>query len=127
MKNLMKQLSRFVIIGLCATGADFLVYTLSHPYLTTALAKALSFITGTCVAFLGNKQFTFSSAPHTRSGLYKFFFLYLCSLWVNVGVNELCLYSVPSPKWIGFVIATATSMVINFLGQKFWVFKEKTL
>jgi putative flippase GtrA len=79
--------------------------------------------------------------------LAQFVLLYAASMFMNVGVNSLTLDLLPNTeilihlkgvgkdlkslfamkmdKFAAFFIATAVSSVFNFLGQKYWVFKEK--
>ena len=54
----------------------------------------------------------------------KYCILYACSALINAGTNHLAL-KVFGIKLLAFLIATGVSTVINFLGQKFFVFRKK--
>ena len=43
----------------------------------------------------------------------------------NVAVNHISLIYISELMVIGFILATATSTILNFIGMKFWVFSKK--
>ncbi len=118
-----KQILRFIGTGIVAVAVDLLVYLLLKENFGYSLSKGFSFFTGTIVAYLLNKFWTFEEKKYSTVQLLKFFFLYGITLGVNVVVNNLVLdmfYSVI----FAFLCATGTSTILNFIGQKFWVFKK---
>jgi putative flippase GtrA len=133
MSETRKQLARFVAVGLLATLADATVYAaLLFQVLPdqTTLSKGLAFVVGTTVSFVLNKLWTFESKERDGREAAAFVSLYTASLGLNVGVNHVVLLSMEAlglplgiARPIGFLSATTTSMVVNFLGQKFWVFR----
>ena len=101
-----------------------------------------------------NKFWTFKQPLHSKREISAFFALYTFSMLVNTSVNSVCLQLIPkwthqwamanpsvegvtagvllpllahprSIKLMAFVLATGTSTIINFIGQKFWVFELK--
>jgi putative flippase GtrA len=65
----------------------------------------------------------------------KFVLLYAMSLVLNVALNSSFLFILkeysyifdfPFKYFIAFIGATGFSSIFNFLGQKFWVFADKT-
>lgn len=123
MSNLKKQIPRFIVAGCSAVGTDALVYAVLLNFISHSLAKAISFLSGTIVAFIINKYWTFEKPVRSHSEVYKFILLYSTTLLVNVGVNQLLLIILPELVVFAFLAATGTSMVLNFIGQKWWVFK----
>lgn len=138
-----RQVRWFVVAGACATGADALVYfALVHSgALGHDGAKALSFLVGTLGAYVINKFRTFRSPGRSALEALRFFLLYGTALGVNVGVNHgaLALFRLawlpdaapggPFPAWAtvpAFLAATACSTVLNFFGQKYWVFRARS-
>jgi putative flippase GtrA len=119
-----RELGAFLVFGCTAVAIDFITYTLLLYFLPHSPAKALSFLAGTLVSYTGNKIWTFQSTSKVRHDLVPFYTLYLCSLAVNVAINKAVL--IVEPTWIvpAFLAATGTSTVINFSGQKWWVFKK---
>ncbi|MEW9501056.1 GtrA family protein [Jeotgalibacillus marinus] len=118
------QIKRFMIAGFSAVTMDTLVYFLLVQLYSPSLSKVLSFLCGTLVAYLLNKFWTFKKNSHSLSEVLKFIILYTSTLVVNVSVNALCLIYISSAKPIAFVIATGASTILNFTGQKWWVFKK---
>ena len=123
MEKLKKELSRFLVAGFSAVGTDLLAYWILLHFFTHSFAKAISFICGTLVAFLINKYWTFEKKEHTYIEIVKFAFLYLVTLGINVGVNQLALVILPGYVALAFLAATGASTILNFIGQKWWVFK----
>tara|TARA_E500000178_G_scaffold356622_1_gene436179 strand:- start:736 stop:1104 length:369 start_codon:yes stop_codon:yes gene_type:complete len=116
------ELSRFVVSGILAITVDLLVYYILSNYLSYDLAKAISFICGTIAAFIANKYFTFRKYKKSNKEIWQFALLYLSTLTINVVINSLVL-DVSQIVILGFLVATACSAILNFLGQKFWVFR----
>ena len=116
------ELSRFVISGILAVTVDLLVYYTLANYLNYDLAKALSFICGTTVAFIANKYFTFKKYKKRNKEIWQFALLYLSTLTINVVINRLIL-DISQIVFLGFLVATACSAILNYLGLKLWVFK----
>lgn len=130
--QLKKQLQGYIISGVLATGTDFICYNLLTLFTVHfSLVKAFTFLLGTVVAYFYNKIITFAHNENGVTHIFKFFFLYCMSMLLNVGVNQNILWLtnyIANPTFIkktsAFMMATLISMVINFIGQKFWVFKK---
>ena len=125
---LLTQLRRFLGTGLLAVGVDALSYAvLVRLGVPTALAKICSFILGSIVAYVLNKNFTFQAKDQPWTTILPFVALYSSTLIANAAVNSWVLDLVPGrPKLIAFAAATLTSTVLNFLGQRFWVFRSRS-
>lgn len=142
MSPLKKQLVKFTLIGILAVIVDLICYyillnILPEKLLSTisneAFAKTLSFICGMTVTYTFNKLWTWKTKDRSKKRVVKFALLYGSSLLINVGVNSLLLFmlhenktliDLPYKYFIAFIGATGTSAVVNFIGQKFWVFKS---
>ena len=119
-----QELLRFLITGILAVGTDFSSYYLLMDLMPIDMAKGTSFILGSIVAFILNKMWTFESNAQTAPALLQFSLLYTTTFFANVLVNHLTLAWIVNIHLIGFLFATATSTVLNFIGMKFWVFKS---
>lgn len=127
------QLLRFLVSGSSAVATDTTVYWLCLPLVPPSGAKAVSFISGTLVAYILNKFWTFKVHHRSTSEIVRFGGLYLSTLGINVLVNRVILNCLPallpgaSDKhfMIAFFCATGTSTVLNYFGQRFWVFRKK--
>lgn len=122
MNKLKKELKRFLIAGSSAVGTDFVAYFAMLNFLYHDIAKILSFIMGTIVAFVVNKYWTFERYEKNYKQIFQFTILYSITLFVNVMVNRLIL-DFAEFTFLAFLIATGASTILNFVGQKWWVFK----
>lgn len=136
MNKTKNELMKFIISGCCAVATDMLGYYLLSLFLPLSASKAASFLAGTAVAYFMNKYYTFVRKEKSLKEVRNFIFLYMFSLAANVLVNKISLLLCPvifanvpmmnnfkTIKLFSFFAATGTSTVINFIGQKFWVFK----
>jgi putative flippase GtrA len=118
-----KEILRFLVGGGSAVMVDAVVYALLKQMMDLSLAKAVSYVTGAAVGFVINKLWTFESKSFKWEEIYKYVILYACSAIVNTIVNKI-IFAIFSSVILAFLCATATSTIINFLGQKFMVFNK---
>lgn len=130
------QIQSFVIIGILATLLDFGLYWWWHHYLTFSVAKTLSFLSGSLFVYLANKFFTFKQKKHSSKEIFKFAFLYFSTMLINVMANSGSIWLAKRlfpalwqhfPQLIiifAFLLATGLSTLLNFSGQKCWVFNK---
>lgn len=132
--GLFSQLVRFVAIGSACAVVDSGIYAflLSMGWLVV-LAKTIAFVAGTSASYVINRKFTFSGAStgNARAKMGAFALVYIVTLGINVGVNQLLLMSlsgfVPSDQlryaacWI---IAQGVSTLINFGMLKWVIFRD---
>ncbi|NQV78879.1 MAG: GtrA family protein [Lutibacter sp.] len=121
MSKIKKELKRFLVAGLSAVGTDLCTYYFFLNVLPNDVAKAISFLLGTIVAFVMNKYWTFEKKKKSYSEIIRFAVLYSVTLGTNVLSNKLVLENTDI-LIIAFIIATGISTILNFIGQKFWVF-----
>lgn len=122
MNKLGKELRRFILAGLSAVATDLSLYYIMLNFLDHDVAKAISFLLGTVVAFFINKYWTFEKHVKSYRELVQFGILYTVTLGLNVMTNRYIL-DITEIILLAFLLATGVSTVCNFLGQKFWVFK----
>lgn len=122
MKRSKKELKRFLIAGSCAVLTDFITYYYMLNFLSHNISKTISFLLGTVVAFIINKYWTFENKKKNFTQIIQFLFLYTSTLTINVIANSFIL-NITGLVLLSFVIATGVSTVLNFIGQKWWVFK----
>lgn len=141
--ELKKQVIKFGLIGFLAVFVDLGVYyvllnsfpdSLRDAIYPEAVAKTISFMCGTFVTYNLNKIWTWRKRDKSNTRFFKFMALYGTSMLVNVAANTFLLYVVheykhiidlPYKYLIAFVGATGTSALLNFTGQKVWVFKAE--
>lgn len=118
------ELLKFCVGGGSAVAADYLFYRLlQYLGLEIWAAKALSYIIGAAIGFVINKLWTFGSKKFKTSEIIKYVVLYAASAGINAAVNSLVIW-LTGIKILAFLAATGVSTVINFLGQKFFVFRD---
>jgi putative flippase GtrA len=137
------QIVKFTLIGILAVLVDLGTYfTLLHIipekmfvfFSNESVSKTISFLCGLTVTYTFNKYWTWKEKGRSAKRFVRFMVLYGVSLVVNVSVNSSMLYALHKFSWLKFVpfkyfaaftVATVLSAVMNFLGQKFWVFKPQ--
>lgn len=126
------QLVKFVLVGGFSAVVDFgstALFTFAFG-LSDGAAKALGFVLGTLTAYFINRRWTFQAEPSGRR---------FAITMVTYGLTFIVqwgLYKVSIPwlegfdlnafwvRAISFVIAQGTATVLNFLIQKFLIFKR---
>jgi putative flippase GtrA len=124
-----RELGIFLIVGTLTVVLDFVLYRgLIHlGGIGVATAKTISFLAGTSFSYFANRFCTFGHRSHPSGTALRFGLLYATTLGTNVLINSLMLKlftGIPAVFPLAFLIATAVSAILNFLGLKFFVFKE---
>ena len=119
-----KEMGKYLVAGLLALLTDSIVYFIAFHFYSYSIAKSISFLSGTCTAYLVNKYWTFEKKEKSMREVAKFAMLYGSTLIVNVGINKLSLTLFPGSVLFAFLAATGSSTILNFIGQKWWVFRN---
>lgn len=152
MKLVVKQITKFFIIGVSAVLVDFIVYYILSDFakINTDISKAFGFIVGTFYTYFLNKRWTWKYTEKSNKGMvFMFGIVYLVSFVFNLLINKYGLEYLPDylisltlqdsegkvdtifalkgDKFLAFFFATLVSAIINFIGQKFFVFKTVKL
>lgn len=144
-KKAIVQFLKFNVVGVLNTLVDFLVFQALNLLLGwTYIAQVISYSCGIINSYLWNSNWTFKE-QRTKSAKEMLLFLgvNLVSLGVSLGVIWLCknVFGITDawvsgwmPHWLaGFVqgdtvcklIATACSIIVNYVGNKLFVFKAQ--
>jgi len=119
-----KRIMRFILVGCCSTGIDFVIYMIISTKLTIALSKSISLITSSVFSYFINKLYTFNNTNKTNINcLVRFYIIFIANFCINLGVNYIIYYGT-GYKLIAYIVATISGMTINYMGQKFFVFKK---
>lgn len=123
-----KQLIKFGAVGVMNTAVDFLVYQLlTFLGMNYAVAQCVSYSCGILNSYIFNSSWTFKeAAKHERGEFISFIAVNLISLGISVALLKVC-YDVLGieSNLISKAIVTPVVMVINFIGTKLFVFKNK--
>lgn len=127
-KILGNSLARFTLVGCLTVLIDFVFYIMLLFFeIEIDLAKAIGFTVGAIFAYFANKGYTFSSQRKNMSGIILFAALYGISLTANVEFNKAVLVALGASQLsvlVAFIIATAISATLNFLGMRYIIFKK---
>lgn len=121
-----REMLKFLVGGGSAVIVDFIVYkVLLSSGGDVVWSKGFSYVSGAIVGFIINKLWTFQSKGFSKREIGRYILLYIISALLNAGINKMVLHVVDITI-VAFLFATGASTVLNFLGQKFFVFvKEK--
>ena len=117
-KLLSSKIVRFVLVGGCSTGIDFVIYVLLSMQIPITISKGISMISASVFSYFVNKEKT------TLAYLIKFYLTFGANFMVNLGTNYF-VYSKTGLKLLAFVMATICGMTVNYIGQRFFVFNDK--
>jgi putative flippase GtrA len=139
--KLLKQFSKFIIVGGVNTGIDFLVLNILI-YVTDITAgvelfvlNSISFSIAVVNSYFMNKRWTFQDKTQTEQEPIKFSRFIAVSV-VGVIINGLVLtgittsiaplFGLSAVLWanIAKLMATGISLIWNFIGYKLFVFKR---
>tara|TARA_A100001011_G_C13827656_1_gene641546 strand:- start:189 stop:584 length:396 start_codon:yes stop_codon:yes gene_type:complete len=131
MENIYKNFFKFFVVGCIAFSSDILLYFfLVNIGWLTYIAKGAGFIFGLIIGFFLNSIFTFNNASISNKRFFKYLLIYLISLLANTSVNEFLLSFLylsayyEQAFWIAVIIATVVSMLMNFIGLRYYVYKN---
>jgi putative flippase GtrA len=145
------ELTKFGIVGGICFALDLSIYYSLTEGLgfATWLGKGISVVTATTVNYQLNKSWTWGQSPSDNSRFTRYMLLYAVSGMLNVFSNEVFLKILPDNEFQMFIMnknllvqkpfftikldkflavmgATVVGMVVNFIGQKSWVFKDSS-
>lgn len=118
-----KEILKFLVGGGSAVVVDFVVYSLLKQPMGLLYSKIISYIAGAIIGFIINKIWTFESKQFHMTEIVRYVMLYAFSALMNTLVNRIVLF-IFTHVFFAFLCATGTSTIINFLGQKFFVFQK---
>ncbi len=137
---IIKQLAKFIVVGGINTGIDFLVLNIemiltgitSGP--SMLILNSISFSAATTNSFFMNKRWTFEDSGNKKDGVKfsQFLIVSIIGITINGGVVYLItsfvdpLFGLNPQLWanVAKLFATGISLVWNFIGYKFIVFKK---
>lgn len=126
-KNLV-QFIKFNLVGVLNTLVDLGVYAvLTAVGLNKYVAQVISYACGVLNSYLFNTLWTFKKERRRTA---KEFFLFVCVNVVSLGVSLGMLYVAEhylhvEGKLLQKLIATPVAMVVNFFGNKLFVFTHE--
>ena len=119
------EIYRFIIIGICSVFIDLVFYYLFIYFkvFDPIIAKRISFIIGAIFAFYANRNYVFKVKERKFLQYILFSLLYFTSFILN-SITHDYIFFMSKLTLISFICATFVSTCINFIGQKFIIFKK---
>ncbi len=123
-RNLLSgSLIKFLLVGGCSTGIDFIIYMVLSIKIQLTVAKGISMIISSIFSYIANKRFTFNNYAKTNMNyIIKYYMVFLANFITNLELNYL-VFQFTGYKILAFISATLGGMAVNYLGQKLFVFK----
>ena len=114
---------KWIMVGFLSFVADYTLYIFLLNYIQIDISKALGVLLGILISFTMNRNWTFNSKTKVSKEAKKFATLYMVNLILNVLVNKYIYYLTNDIK-ISYFISLFVTIIIGFVGQKYWVFKK---
>lgn len=126
--------SRFIVVGVANTVIGTTVMLIAYNLFGLGywISSALNYIVGSIFSYFANKYFTFKSEKKSWKEIIRFVLnIVVCygiaygiaKPLINVLLGQLGL-SVSMMDQISMILGMCIFIVINFCGQKFFVFKK---
>ena len=124
---LAQQSVRYLINGLVATAAHFVVLTFNLEVLgwgSAGIANLVAAVFGITVSFLGSRYFVFQGSREPLfKQVYRFIFLYAAIALLHGALMYVWTDHYRLNYIAGFVVATGMQVLCSYWGNKRMVFK----
>jgi putative flippase GtrA len=122
--GMMKQAFGFGLVGLVATGIQYLVLHLlvMAIHITPALASAIGYAFSASLAYMANHRLVFRSERAHFKALPRFVAVAVTGLTINTLAIAFFLQHLPVHYLVAQVLATMVVFTWNFLANRFWTF-----
>lgn len=125
MQNIIQKFMGYFVTGGLAAVVDAGGFALLHANGVTVLTAAvISFCTAAVVNYQLSSRYVFNHTP-SKQQFYKFFFVALIGLAVNVGITYWLIANTTVVPVLAKVIAIGLAFFVNFLLNLLVVFKTK--
>lgn len=141
-KNLVRQVSRFIVVGVINTAVDLIVLNILihttgrglHGGAYYSVFKGCSFVVATINSYFMNKYWTFAGAGGNNRliEMSEFIIVSVVGFFINVVVASSVVTWIPpvlglDKYWpsFGALCGTAVGLIWNFLGYKLVVFEKR--
>lgn len=119
----LKEFIRFCAVGILNTAVDFAVFSLLTLWNVPLLAAhCVSYSCGILNSFFLNRSWTFRRLGNIGGQLSRFVVLNLITLTVTSGLLLYMRERWGLPVLSGKLIATGASVILNYTGNRLWVF-----
>lgn len=121
----LKRFIKFNAVGVINTLVDTGVYSLLVFFgLDVVIAQVISYCAGVLNSYIFNSLWTFRDKQTSTKKILLFILVNLISLAAALGVISLCTEQFGMDKYIAKLVSLPFSLLINFVGSRFLVFKS---
>lgn len=147
-KESIKQAAKFSLVGIFNTLVDYGVFyiVLAFLKLDKSIAQVFATVVAMCGSYIINKHWTFKSKGNTKTQIVKFILTNVVSMLCTIIFMDIFHELLHIHEWVNSLLAligitykldgdiaimfckvgaSVVSLVVNFLGNKFWVFAKK--
>ena len=124
---MLKQFIKFSLVGVLNTGIHYGVFYSLFEFvgLHYVLASGIGFCLAVTNSYFCNKFWTFKRrGSDVRREFVKFFIVNIVSLSINLGCMAILVELFAMYPPVAQLAAIGFTLVVNFLGNKFWTFRE---
>jgi len=127
MSSNFRQMATYVVVGGTAVtlyyALVYLLYERFHAHHLTAVSFA--YAASVTLHFTANRNITFgATTSNTKSALIKYALLAGLNYLVALGVVAVTVQRLSMSVYIGSTLAIGATMVVGYLGMKYWVFGD---
>lgn len=123
----LKELIKYVVIGVLTTLVNFMVYFGIRPVLSYQVAIIVAWIVSVLFAFITNKYIVFESKSFDKKLVFKELFLFsgarIVSLVLELVTMYLMLSILQTNELSAKLVSQVLILVTNFVLSK-WIFKS---
>ncbi len=114
------------MVGIPVVTMDFLTYYIFVNFLPHYIARTIAYIFGSTTSYVLNKLYTFEQKQKSFNEMVRFYALYFFTLLATVIANGFLLSVLfPGKIILAYSLSTFMGIILNFAGQKFFVFRLK--
>ncbi|MEE4145136.1 MAG: GtrA family protein [Halieaceae bacterium] len=120
------QLLRFLLVGVAATCAHYLVALVSAKVIDLYPANLAGYLTAVAISYHGHQRFSFRLAPEAvshRTQLPRFALVSLSGLALSYLILVLMGKVIGAPDWLSLAAAAGLVPFYTFLANKYCVFR----
>ena len=118
---------QFGLVGVLNTLINWIIFALlNFVGVYYIVANVIAYAIATANSYIWNSKWVFKyNGKDKKETTAKFIILNLIGLALNTAILYFLVDILSLNKLVGLVITTAIVMVINYIVNKIWVFKEK--
>ena len=127
LENGINKFIKFGLVGVLNTLINWIIFAvLNFVGVYYIVANVIAYAIATANSYIWNSKWVFKyNGKDKKETTIKFVILNLIGLALNTAILYFLVDVLLFNKLIGLVITTVIVMVINYIVNKIWVFKEK--